>query len=127
MAILPLKRPQISFDCDTTVEEQDLVYVDTNGIMRKAQANSRSTMPAIGWVTRKLSAGRCEISDFALIKDLAGVVQGAAYFVSEDVAGAIQDQPPEDTGFVLQKVGVGLSSDKLLGQIDPSNIVIRRQ
>lgn len=113
------------FDCDTTVEEFDLVYVSAAGVLKKAKADSPSTMPAIGWVEKKLSDTKCQISRDLLISGLTGVTNKAKYYVSEGVAGAVQEDVPTDTGTVMQKVGQGIGTTKIYGQVDSTNYVIR--
>jgi len=113
------------FDCDATVSEFDLVYVSANGTLKKAKSDNPATMPAIGWVERKLSSTKCNISRDLLIGGLTGVVNQTSDYVSEDVAGAVQDAPPVATGTVMQKVGKGIGTTKIYGQVDSTNYVIR--
>lgn len=113
------------FDCDAGVGEFDLVYVSSTGVLKKAQSDDLATMPAIGWVSKKISDTKCQLSRDLLVDDLTGVVNKKSYYVSEDVAGAVQDTEPVATGAVMQKVGTGIGTTKIYGQVDATNYVIR--
>ena len=125
MAISDQKIIPDEYDCGVSVAVDDLVYVNSGGLLQKAKASSLSTMPAIGIVIRKAGSGKCIIDSFILQTGLSGIVNRKRYFVSATVAGAFQDTPPIGSGEILQKVGTGIGTTKRQVHIDPTNFIIR--
>ena len=111
--------------CETTVSVGDYVYIQPDGVLDKAIASDITTMPAIGKVSSKPSANVCIVSDKLIDSDYTGVTPKGQMFVSGSVAGTIEDVPPAGANVVIQQVGIGLSNEQVLVDIDASNIVIR--
>lgn len=126
MAVSTPKIRSEVYDCDPLVDREDLVYIAADGLLKRARADDPTTMPAIGWVTRKIGTNRCKITQFRLLEGYEGIESNRNYFVSTTDAGQIQAEPPQDPGHVLQKVGRGVGTDKILLYIDPTSYVVRK-
>jgi len=113
------------FDCDTNVDVGDAVFTSSGGVLRKAKADSITTMPAIGYVTDKPTSSTCKIEMIFMEEGLTGISNNQKYFVSPTVAGELTTSVPIAPGYIMQMVGIGVDGTKRLININPANIVIR--
>ena len=111
-------------DCNSSVEVEDLVYIDSLGILRKAKADDPSTMPAIGIVSQKISPTKCFIAKSFTALTYTGVTPRDVFFVSETNAGEVQDTVPSTPGRVWQNVGMGLNSNKIHISVDLTGVIL---
>jgi len=73
-----------------------------------AQSNSSSTMPALGVVTNNITAastGTVMITGELTGLDLTGFTTGDDLFISNTVAGGLQNTPPTGEANLIQKIG----------------------
>lgn len=113
------------FNCASSVEDGDYVYITPSGVLDKTDSSTPLKMPAIGKVIKKFTTTTCAINDKLIDEDFSGITPNQSYFISDVDPGGLQDFPPTDPGSVIQEIGRGLSGDKILVNIDPTNIVIR--
>lgn len=111
-------------DCEPTVEPEDYVFINSDGKAEKANSSSINTMPCIGRVVR-VAGDKCYIKKDFIEDSYSDVIPRAFFFISNTASGQIMDEPPTDPSSVIQQVGVGLGNDKIMIDIDPSNIVVR--
>jgi hypothetical protein len=115
--------------CDPSVVVNDLVFVDTAGMVQQASAASIATAPAVGLVLSKPSAtfvvAQVGNGIVGPLMDDQGnpVVPGTTYYLSPTVAGKITPTPPSQSGEVLQEIGIGLLGNQLLLFLD-GNVVL---
>lgn len=76
----------------------------------KADASNSAKMPAIGFV-KSLRGSDC-IVQLTYLVGLTGLTQGSDYWVSTN--GNIINTAPSSGGYIVQKVGRAVSSNKLL-------------
>ena len=111
-------------DCSEEVNEGDLIYIDSDGVAKLAQANSIDTMPAIAFVIKKYSS-KCLVSNTGILNDSSN--PSTIYFVSETNAGKFQESPPSNNNTVIQIVGRGLTLNQKFIEIDPTNAIVRKE
>lgn len=114
-------RPLI--ECDPTVEAGDMVYLD-NGVAKPARSNSKLTMPAEFYVTKKKGSSKCYVTKEWLVTVENDTTTGPNFFVSESEAGKVQTEVPTEAGHVLQKVGSRLVDEKRYYFIS-NNVTVR--
>lgn len=126
----PLGRQEVhsataTFACDSGVSVGNAVHQkpDADRTVAKAQANSSSTMPAVGVVIAKPDALTAQVALAGKVADvLQGLTRGARYWVSPSQAGAITATQPTSPDRP-QLIGVALSDRELLvagGALDES-------
>jgi uncharacterized protein YlzI (FlbEa/FlbD family) len=111
-------------ECEANVEVEDYVFLNSEGKAEKANSSSINTMPCIGRVIR-VSNGKCYIKKDFVEDSYSDVVPRTVFFISNTESGQIMDEPPTGPQTVIQHIGIGMSNDRILVGIDPSNIVIR--
>lgn len=89
--------------CNPTVLIGDWVIIK-GGQIEKAQADSSSTMPAIGVVISKNSPTHANVVTEGWVS-LMGLVEDKEYYVSNTAAGQMQPDAPSVPGSIVQKVG----------------------
>jgi len=103
------------FTAGETLTAGDWVYVSASNTVRKARANSWTTMPAIGVAMEAITSGNTgKILLAGEDGNQSGLTAGSRYFISSTVAGAIQALPPLGFGTFLQLVGIGKSSTDIV-------------
>ncbi len=93
---------------DNGIADGDAVYVNTSGKMARAQANSSSTMPAIGVTLGPVNSGvQGNVLVTGLYSDisLSGLQVGQLVFVSPVQAGKLTSQQPTLSGQIVQRIG----------------------
>lgn len=118
----PTPTPQ-TVACGVSVSVGDLVYISPTGLLQKAKASSKNTMPAVGIVTEKPSSNTCIIEQHFFLSKTS--VNKTEYFVSPTTAGQMTDTHPEDPGNVVQKVGQGFGTDMRKIDIEPNTYIVR--
>jgi hypothetical protein len=113
-----------SHPCDPSVEVGDYVYIRHDSVLDKAKSDSISTMPAIGKVIL-IKNGEAVIDNKLVDKDYTSIVPRESFFISSSNAGELQNFAPVSPNYISQLVGYGLSTEKILINIDPTNLVIR--
>ena len=101
------------FRANCTVVEQagDVVYVFTLGQVRQAIANDITKSDAIGIIEKKLSNTTCLVRKMGFIRDIyAGLIIGN-YYLSQDIAGELQDEVPSSG--IIKLVGNAISDSEL--------------
>ncbi len=91
----------------------DLVYIDTSGEARKADASTVSKM-AIGFVLSAVTSGNPATVYFdGTNTGLSSLTVGSRYFLSATTPGAITTTPPATAGHIVQFVGIATSATTL--------------
>lgn len=111
-------------DREADVEVGDYIYINSDGKAEKALSASINTMPCIGRVTR-LVGDKCAIRKDFIETEYADINPRDKFFISNVFAGELMDAPPTDPQSVIQDVGFGINEDRILVNIDPSNVIIR--
>jgi hypothetical protein len=111
------------YTCGVSVQIGEIVYINASGVLMRAKADSKTTMPGIGIVTEKPASTTCKIALFKRVSTVGGTNR-EKLFVSADNAGQITNTPPSAVGQVWQCVGFGLGTTERLIQIDSTNYVI---
>lgn len=111
------------YACGVSVQVNEVVYINASGVLMRAKADSKTTMPAIGIVTEKPSSTTCRIALFKKITTVGGTNR-EKLFVSTSSAGQITNVAPSSASHVWQRVGFGLGTTEQVIQIDSTNYVI---
>ena len=111
-------------DCTVNTDVGDYVYISATGIADLADASHKTKMPCIGYVINKPEVNKAEIVSFYIEKELSNILNKKNYFISDTVAGAIQDNQPNGKNSVSQVVAVGIGTNSILINIDPDSAVI---
>jgi len=93
------------------VDVGDVVFVDGDGKVRKADAGDLGKLPAVGVVASVGEAG-VEVAVGGTVKGMSGLSTGARYFVA--VGGGMTTAKPEGEGYGVQAIGVARSESELL-------------
>lgn len=113
----------IELEVETGVEVDDYVFINSAGKAEKALASDKNKMPCVGKVF-KIKNGVCKIKQTFMEDSYSGVVPRSTFYISHTDAGEITDViPPNLDNHVTQIVGFGASNDKVMVDIDMSNIV----
>lgn len=112
-----VERVEIAYTCTATEAVGDIVCLDPSGSNKviKASNTSTSTAPAIGIIVSKPSTTTAVIRTGVESGGFVGIVAGATYFLG--TSGTLTTTAPTATGTIVQSVGIGVSSTKVL--IDP--------
>jgi hypothetical protein len=95
---------------------------ETTGNVRKAKADSWTTMPAIGITKDAVSAG--QLVDVYQFGQVTGVSRDGDFqkddqiFVSPLVAGNVTRTPPEAVGYLVQSLGRAINASDITLEID---------
>ena len=117
----------ISFTAQETLAIGDVVYMHTDGKVKKADMNAASTMPAIGICTSAASA------DAAVDVMVQGVMHDSSAFptfgtVGADVfvssSGDITATAPSGSGDTVQKIGVAIHADKVYFNFNTTEVLL---
>ena len=111
-------------DREANVEVEDYVFINSDGKAEKANSSSINTMSCVGRVVRVYD-GKCVIKRDFVEDTYSAVVPRSNFFISNVNPGQIMDTPPQGPQTVIQDIGFGINGDRILVNIDPSNIVIR--
>lgn len=111
-------------DCISTVDIGDYVYISELNIADLADASAKEKMPCVGYVVNKPEDSKAEIVSFYIERGLDGIVNRKNYFISDTVAGAIQEDQPIGKNTVSQVVASGIGTDSILINIDPDSAII---
>ena len=114
-----------SFTAGATLAVGDVVYIGTGGKVFQAQADSTSTMPALGICTSTgVNNGSVDVMVQGLMK-LTGwsFTVGADIFIS-GTAGDITATAPSASGDTVQKVGVAVASDTVYFNFNTTELVL---
>lgn len=106
------------YNCPTTVSVGDAVYGTGPDSVDRAQANSISTVPAIGFVLAKPTTTTASVQYFGEVAGFSGLSTGSTYYLSDTVAGGITTTAPSTTGFIVQKVGFAKDSTTLVAVVN---------
>lgn len=120
---LPTVRPLPVYTCDSSLVVGEYVCIGVDNKLIKAKADSRDTMPCIGFVTQKLDTTHCRISGTGPVI-LTGAVNKKPYFISVTEAGRLQDTLPPSNSF-LQMVAEGIGDNLINNSINPSGVIKR--
>lgn len=99
-----------------TVAIGDLLYYDWTDVeWKKAKADAAATMPALRIALAIATDGNpCLMLVMGYIRDDdAYEMTGSMIYVSDATAGAVQYAPPADAGDQVQRIGVGITADKM--------------
>lgn len=108
--------------CEASVSVLDAVYLDTDGILKRANASSISTARVKGFVTEKSSSTICNFIRWGVLDGFTGLDITKNYYLDSN-DGGITSSVPTIPGYVRIKVGEPLSSTELL--IDISTTTVR--
>jgi len=113
----------ISLTAGEALSSGDLVYIDSNGEVKKAVADSSGT-EADGYVLSSVSAAEAVIVIFEGKLVTTGLVAGSKYFLSDTTAGDIVSNSslPTASGHVIQYIGKAISETELI--FEPSEGIV---
>lgn len=111
-------------DREENVEIEDYVYINSDGKAEKADASSINTMPCIGRVVR-VFGDKCVVKRDFIEDAYEGVEPRSVFFISATSPGEITDEAPTEPASVIQNVGMGINRNRILINIDPTDIIIR--
>jgi hypothetical protein len=110
--------------CSSGINIGDWVRVDNSGNAVLAQADTSSNGKVIGVVESKGSSTLANILISGVSKPIfIGLDQTKEYFLSESVAGTIQDSQPSSAGNIIASVGQPTSTTKLFVKINLRTIL----
>ena len=117
-------------DCPTSVAVDDLVYVtgpEVGGFYQvdTVDITDRSKMPAIGIVTEKTTATRCEVVTLGEIELGLSLTPGSRYFVGTNGQPSSTMPPRGSTETIRQIIGYALSADTMMMMVNLEAVVRR--
>ena len=89
----------------------EAVYVSADDTVTKAKADSISTMPGIGVVSK---TSPLEITVVGKVTGLTGIVAGSVYYISQTTPGVLTTTPPSLSTHVIQSVALGLNTTTIV-------------
>jgi len=113
-------------ECEPAVEAKDYVYVTTDGKVGRAQSDSLLTMPAVGYVKKRLGNNKALVVQFDVEDGLSGLTPKQRFFISPDNPGKVTNIAPVATEHILQCVAEAKSTTMRMVHVDPTNYVIRQ-
>ncbi len=98
----------------------DAVYISANNTLKKAQADTTPLIPAIGIVAIAATSGNpvLIITHGRLTHDAWNFTAGQILYLSEATAGLVTSTPPSNSGEFEQILGIALSDDTMLININ---------
>lgn len=115
-----------SFTAGATLAVGDVVYMHTDGKVALANADSTSTMPALGICTSTGTDGSSvDVMIQGVMKLTAwSFTTGADIFISSSAAGDVTATAPSTSGHTVQKVGVAVASDTVYFNFNTTELVL---
>lgn len=115
-----------SFTAGATLAVGDVVYIGTGGKVFQAQADSTSTMPALGICTSTgVNNGSVDVMVQGVMNLTAwSFTVGADIFISSSAAGDVTATAPSTSGHTVQKVGVAIASDTVYFNFNTTELVL---
>lgn len=108
-----------TFNCLSSLAVLNIVYVTGTGdTVAAAQANSLSTLPAVGIVISKPTTLTAVVQYSGEISGFSSLTTGATYYLSDNTAGTITSLVPSTIGHAVQVLGVARDATKLVLAID---------
>lgn len=101
----------INWVCPSETVVGDCVFISGAGIVGLAFAASEATMPAYGFVNKKLDPTTCTVVFDGEINCWAGLIADTPYYVSPTTPGKMTPTPPSAAGQVVQQVLHALSDN----------------
>ena len=89
----------------------EAVYVSANDTVSKAKADSTSTMPGVGVVSK---TSPLEITVVGKVTGLTSIVAGSVYYISQTTPGVLTVTPPIASTHVIQSVALGLNATTIV-------------
>jgi hypothetical protein len=117
----------ISFTAQEDLDVGDVVYMHTDGKVKKADMNAVTTMPAIGICTASASAnGAVDIMVQGIMHDASAFptfsTLGQDVYVSS--TGDITATAPSGSGDTVQKIGVAIHADKVYFNFNTTEVLL---
>lgn len=104
---------------------------ETTGRVRKAKADSWTTMPAIGVTKNAVNANdTVEIYQFGIVRNIlrdADFNKDDTIFVSATTAGNASKTPPQGIGNLVQSLGRAINASDIVLQIDQTIIELKEE
>lgn len=110
------------YTCSSSVEELDAVYIDSEGVIRRASRDNADTLPVVGFVTTKPTSTTCTIQTLGHLDGFEDLTPGQTYYLEYN--GGITTEVPDDSGEILYVVGVAKDSEVLTLRYNTQNIII---
>ena len=112
-----VERVEIAYTCTATEVVNDVVCLDPAGSNKviRASNTSVSTAPAIGIIVNKPNPTTAVVRTGVESGGFSGIVAGSTYYLGTN--GQLTATAPTAAGTIVQAVGIGVSSTKVL--IDP--------
>jgi len=107
---------------DVSTVVGDIVAISASDTVVRADATDSTKMPGIGFV-KSITGSNC-IVQLSYIIGITGVSAGDTYWIDPDNVGKITNSVPTTSGSILQKVGLGKASNKLLIRIESQTLTI---
>lgn len=101
-----------SFNCATTVNVGDIVYVSGNNTIDKADNTNINTIPCIGIVGSKPTATTAIVKSSGKLSGFSGIIPGQRYYVGTN--GTMITSPPIAVDSITQIVAIGLDNTTIL-------------
>jgi hypothetical protein len=96
----------------------DAVYLSASGTVDKATSYEDES-PCIGFISALLPLNKCLMRREGELDGFLGLVPGDAYYLDASTPGAITNAPDQtNSGKVMQRVGLAITTSKLLVIID---------
>lgn len=106
-----------SITCDSSVAVGDVVYADSSGTIRSANAISISTSRVVGICTAKDTSTSCNVQTTGYTSTIfSGLIANTNYFL-DTVSGQLTSTPPTGSNQVVIHIGRALNNTRLFIQI----------
>jgi len=107
---------QVTGYCTAAETVGDVVYINSSGDFRSADASSINTAKAVGVILSKPTTTTCTVIIAGLVTGLTGLTMGQHYFLSETV-GQITATAPITSGAVIVQIGQAQSATSIIVNI----------
>jgi len=108
-------------DCDGTVTVNDIVYLDSDSILKQASNDDSNKLPIFGIVNAKVTSNTCTVQVYGERTGFSGLTPGSTYYLSTD--GGITNTPPTTSGTTVVPIGFSKNSSTLVILINNRGII----
>lgn len=115
------------FNCPSSIQVGDFVYLESADTIGLASADSIDTMPCIGAVFTKPTDTTATVQYVGDVENLTGLVPDTTYYISpvpgETITNVLPEAPAGGT-VVLQRVGSARNETTLILSLDATDFVV---
>lgn len=106
----------VSYTAGEDITAGDAVYISAASTVKKAKADTNTTLPACGIATETVTNGNPILIQHEGVSEgaVSGLTPATVYFVSDATGGALVTTPPSTSGHYVQKFGVTKAATEIL-------------